>query len=146
MQTFLPIADFVESAKCLDYRRLGKQRVEASQLLATLGYEMHRPNGQLFKSTHENHPCVSMGRGYEEALLQYRNVIIQEWMDRGYNNNLDFYATNNPPSKIKMPSWFGDKKFHDSHKSNLLRKLPEWYKQFDWKVSDDLPYVWGTDA
>lgn len=33
MQTFLPYADFSMSAKCLDYRRLGKQRVEAMQIL-----------------------------------------------------------------------------------------------------------------
>ena len=28
MQTFLPYKDFGKTAKCLDYRRLGKQRVE----------------------------------------------------------------------------------------------------------------------
>ena len=33
MQTFLPYPDFVKSAQCLDYRRLGKQRVEAKQIL-----------------------------------------------------------------------------------------------------------------
>ena len=33
MQTFLPVADFVESARMLDYKRLGKQRVEGMQLL-----------------------------------------------------------------------------------------------------------------
>ncbi len=33
MQTFLPYQDFTETAKCLDYRRLGKQRVEAKRIL-----------------------------------------------------------------------------------------------------------------
>lgn len=33
MQTFLPYISFEESAACLDYRRLGKQRLEAKQLL-----------------------------------------------------------------------------------------------------------------
>ena len=33
MQTFLPYPDFVKSALVLDYRRLGKQRVEARQIL-----------------------------------------------------------------------------------------------------------------
>ena len=33
MQTFLPYDDFVLSLDCLDYRRLGKQRVESMQLL-----------------------------------------------------------------------------------------------------------------
>ena len=36
MQTFLPYSDFIKSAKCLDYRRLGKQRVEAWQIYNTL--------------------------------------------------------------------------------------------------------------
>jgi hypothetical protein len=31
---------------------------------------------------------------------------------------------------------------HDSHRSNLLRKDPQWYGQFGWTVPDDLPYVW----
>ena len=33
MQTFLPYPDFKQSAACLDYRRLGKQRVEGVQIL-----------------------------------------------------------------------------------------------------------------
>lgn len=36
MQTFLPYPSFVESAKCLDRQRLGKQRVEVLQLLKAL--------------------------------------------------------------------------------------------------------------
>ena len=36
MQTFLPYPDFTQSAKTLDYRRLGKQRVEAWQILNAL--------------------------------------------------------------------------------------------------------------
>lgn len=36
MQTFLPYEDYEESAKSLDYRRLGKQRVETYQLLKVL--------------------------------------------------------------------------------------------------------------
>lgn len=33
MQTFLPYGSFIESAKCLDYGRLGKHRVEAKQII-----------------------------------------------------------------------------------------------------------------
>ena len=36
MQSFLPIADFTETARILDPRRLGKQRVEALQILRGL--------------------------------------------------------------------------------------------------------------
>ena len=36
MQTFLPYPDFAASAAALDDRRLGKQRVEALQVLRAL--------------------------------------------------------------------------------------------------------------
>jgi len=36
VQTFLPYSDFENTVKCLDYRRLGKQRVEAMQILNCL--------------------------------------------------------------------------------------------------------------
>ena len=35
MQTFLPYPDMIKSAKALDYKRLGKQRVEAKQIIFT---------------------------------------------------------------------------------------------------------------
>jgi len=55
MQTFLPYVNFAESAKCLDYRRLGKQRVEAKQILDVL-------NGKT--TAWQNHPCVKAWKGY----------------------------------------------------------------------------------
>ena len=36
MQTFLPYPNFADSLDCLDYRRLGKQRVEAFQIINAL--------------------------------------------------------------------------------------------------------------
>ena len=63
MQTFLPTSNFAESAKYLDYRRLGKQRVEVLQLLNSF----HKPNYKGWK----NHPAREMWRGYENALVMY---------------------------------------------------------------------------
>ncbi len=51
MQTFLPYPDFKRSAKVLDYRRLGKQRVEALQILKALQVENYG---------WRNHPIVKM--------------------------------------------------------------------------------------
>ena len=59
-----------ESVKCLDYRRLGKQRVEAMQILKALGNPSYG---------WQNHPAVKMWRGYEEALKFYMNMCILEW-------------------------------------------------------------------
>jgi hypothetical protein len=44
--------------------------------------------------------------------------------------------------KIILPKWFGNKEFHNSHKSNLLRKNPEHYFEFSKEVSNDLDYIW----
>jgi hypothetical protein len=45
-----------------------------------------------------------------------------------------------------LPSWWGDDAVHASHRSNLLRKLPEHYSRFGWSEPCDLPYVWPTGA
>ena len=128
MQTFLPLPDFAESARCLDWRRLGKQRVEAFQILNTL------INGGRWK----NHPAVLMWAGYEEALASYMTACIDEWVRRGYNNNMKRINCD----RVKLPFWFGSEVFYSSHRSNLLRKNPNWYRQFGWTESDDLKYVW----
>ena len=43
-----------------------------------------------------------------------------------------------------MPRWLGDEAFHLSHRSNLVRKDPEFYRLRFGDVPDDLPYVWPT--
>ena len=61
MQTFLPHESFKKSFKLLDYRRLGKQRVEAHQILNVL---LDRTQTKGWR----NHPIVRMWEGYEDAL------------------------------------------------------------------------------
>jgi hypothetical protein len=130
MQTFLPYPDFQQSAECLDYRRLGKQRVEAVQILNAL---------RGIKKEWVNHPAVRMWRGHEPALSAYFNVIREEWIARGYNNNMEFIYTT---ESIVMPPWFGDPTFHASHRSNLLRKDPVFYGKYNWSEPPTLEYVW----
>lgn len=117
VNTFLPYADFQKTAKCLDYRRLGKQRCEARQILQTI----QNPSSKGW----QNHPAVNMWRGYEDALKLYFNVIVQEWIDRGYRNNLPLFEVDE--SKVKMPWWMSKDDFHFSHQASLCRKKPEYY-------------------
>lgn len=138
MNTFLPYSDFTESAKVLDYRRLGKQRVECYQILNTLRYG----------SRWSNHPAVLMWFGYETALCKYGYAICDEWINRGYIDNTkskilehDWHYLN-LYTLIKYPLWLGNEDFHKSHRSNLLRKYPEYYRKFWPDESDDLPYIW----
>lgn len=139
MQTFLPVADFVATSKCLDYRRLGKQRLEAMQLIKTTELLENDDYNLPAKMGWVNHPARKMWVGYLDALKLYCNVMIDEWVSRGYKNTMLKYTV---PSNIIYPTWFGDDKFHSSHRSNLLRKDNIFYSKFNWKEGPDLPYYW----
>ena len=139
VQTFLPYPSFDLSAKVLDRQRLGKQRIEAKQIYFALTRNDYG---------WQSHPAVLMWRGYEGALLRYGIAICGEWVDRGYRDQqLGFFrARFAARRKINEdPPWLGDKAFHASHRSNLLRKDPEWYGQFGWSEGPDLEYVWPVE-
>ena len=133
MQTFLPCSSYEETARVLDYRRLGKQRVEGLQIINIITTPDY-VGGWL------RHPAVNMWRGYDMALKLYVNTMIEEWTRRGFQNTMQYYDIHE--SDLRYPPWFGDPRLHDSHKSNLLRKDPAYYCQFGWNVPDDLPYFW----
>jgi hypothetical protein len=138
MQTFLPYPDFIKSLKTLDYRRLGKQRVEACQIIRIL-QAVSQPKVNL-GGGYRNHPAVKMWRGHVNALKLYYNYALDEWIDRGYNNRMEKMPIH---GRIVFPKWFGNDKFHAAHRSNLLRKNPVYYGQFNWQEKPDLPYLWG---
>ena len=137
MQTFLPYSDFTESAKVLDNKRLGKQRVETMQIM-----------NAILKPGHgwRNHPAVKMWRGHENTLFQYQIAICSEWTSRGYNDTClektrVILAGSITPCD-DTPEWLGNKDLHLSHRSNLVRKLPDFYVPKFGYIPDDLPYVW----
>jgi hypothetical protein len=149
MQSFLPYPEFVRTAAVLDPRRLGKQRVEALQLLRGLvvpGYGWR------------HHPAVKMWAGYEEALVRYGLDICFAWTATErpdtcaatLRSDLAQYCEisevrEQPQLKAagELPPWLGDPDFHRSHRSALLRKDPEYYGPlFD--EPPDLPYVWPS--
>lgn len=133
MQTFLPYSDFRKTAQVLDYKRLGKQRVEAMQLL---------------KGDWPHHPASKMWRGYEFTLTNYAIIICDEWILRGYKDTCKvkilriFRDKYYGRCKTSSPKWLGDPKFHLSHQSNLVRKNPEYYQKFFPDVKGGLPYIW----
>lgn len=139
MQTFLPYSSYAESARVLDYRRLGKQRVECKQILLA----MSKTEGGW-----RNHPATRMWRNHEIELCWYALAMCDEWLARGYNDTLspffttaymDFMADGRNEAP---PAWLGDDAFHASHRSNLLRKDPTFYGQYRWTEPQDLPYIW----
>ncbi|MDR7301812.1 MSMEG_6728 family protein [Haloactinomyces albus] len=150
MQTFLPCPDFAATARILDPRRLGKQRVEALQVLRALtiaGYGWR------------HHPAANMWAGYEEALTRYGIEICRVWCSTGRSDTcasslredlaratgLTTVRTQDSLATAgELPPWLGDPGFHRSHRSALLRKDPEHYRRWFTDVPSDLDYVWPT--
>ena len=77
MQTFLPYADFDRSARTLDAKRLGKQRVEAIQVVRAVTWSGYG---------WAHHPAALMWRGYEEALGRYGLEICRRWCNLGHDD------------------------------------------------------------
>jgi len=141
MMTFLPYSDFKKSARCLDYKRLGKQRVEAYQILNCL---------LIKESRWHNHPAVLMWKNHEASLCLYTLAMISEWTNRGYKDSLRMKIWNlyaiaiKKDNKQTVPNWLGTRNFHLSHQSNLVRKFPEHYRKYFPSVPDNLEYYWPS--
>jgi len=147
VQTFLPYADFERSARSLDLKRLGKQRVETLQVVRALtrpGYGW------------ANHPAVLMWKGFEEALGRYGLTCCQAWTELGLGDtcaltistDLRAAGVGRIRTQLKLaaagalPFWLGDEAVHRSHQSALLRKDQKHYRPLFPDIPDDLPYVW----
>lgn len=145
MQTFLPYADFEASARALDQRRLGKQRVECIQIVRGLTVPDY---------AWRHHPAVKMWRGHLEALGCYSFVVCDVWTEAGRNDTCrDTIAADLATAGVEhvrtqdelralglLPSWLGDEAFHLPHRSSLVRKDPEHYEALFPDVPADLPY------
>lgn len=142
MQTFLPFSDFDRSVQCLDKRRAWKQVVEADQILDVL---LGKPNKNGKPRTGwMNHPAVVMWRGYENALTVYRNCALQVCLTQHRINTSKVLAD---VGTVVYPAWIGSQPFHDSHKSNLLRKDFDFYiSKFDGFCDPSLPYIWPVQS
>ena len=148
MQTFLThwhedaLTVFRVTAKELDWQRLGKQRVEALQIINTIT-RSHDAHSQDARIGWVNHPAVRMWRERETLpiLWLYHDVMIQEWIDRGYRNNMAFMRGTDQYWFPKTPAWITPELVR-SHQSNLIRKKPEHYRRLWPDVPDDLPYIW----
>src|SRR3954447_10783586 len=148
MQTFLPYADFERTARSLDQRRLGKQRVEAMQLLNALTVPGHG---------WRHHPAAHMWRGDEEALVRYCLEVGKVWCELGHADTVATKIADALHERLgvdrvreqdeladagDLPPWLGDEAVHRSHRSALLRKDPAFYARIFGDEPDDLDYVW----
>ena len=147
MITFLPFSDFKQTARCLDQKRLGKQRLEALWIVKSL---IMTPDDNVNKQ-----PAYQMWAGYENALLCYGQVMCWEWRNRGYEDNqlmefvkFDYRITSNSQyddSLIKLPHWltgpYERELVLNSHRSQLLWKNYAHYKSFFIKEGIDIKKI-----
>jgi hypothetical protein len=148
VQTFVPYADFEESASVLDNKRLNKQLLEGRQILSILASK--KTSGAWV-----NHPAVKMWRDCEMPLYDYLFAVKNECVSRGiqteknWNAIVEIHKDSLYSHSInKLPEWWEDERVHQSHRNNLYIKDPEYYAEF---VNDDrvtccerCNYFWPT--
>lgn len=141
MQTYLPFADFLWSARCLDDRTLSNQRIQNHDIMRAL----------LTGEDHLEDPAVLMWWGHEKALLAYHQAVCNEWVNnRGRVDawwdatRLLFLEYNKEPTKLPMilPIWLGNPDFHISHQSDLLRRDEEHYRPWFPGIRTDHIPMW----
>ena len=100
----------------------------------------------------KNHPATKMWRGFTAGLVAYGLAVCEEWTRRGRADAvgttlLEFTGGRRQDvAELRragaLPPWLGLEELHVSHRSALVRKLPEHYRRYFPDVPDDLPYVW----
>jgi len=133
LQTFFPVRSFRESAKILDRKRLGKQRVEAYQILNII---TNKTTSKAWRS----HPAVKMWESKPDHLKWYLTEMILEWKRRGYKNNMVYYTQDSngnlvecPPEEdpvFNLPELTLPESFHKSHRIALLKKDFQYYIKY----------------
>lgn len=151
MQTFFTHENPKHTAKILDYKRLGKQRLETKQILTAIRQKKSGDIYMIDKNGRErlrgwiNHPCTDMWFDYEDYLCYYGYIMCKEWIRRGYNDSLKPFFKENMTAtsydSMEKPSWVACNKLHTSHRSNLLVKNYDYYRNY-FNVPLGIEYVW----
>jgi hypothetical protein len=154
MQTFIPYRNCAQSARVLDNKRLGKQRVECLQIINSLcgvrgsaGQQV--PVGPKDR-TWLHHPASQMWRHNLPALTFYGLIVCKEWRNRGFNDSLLPHFNQllqeliDSGHEITWPEWWGDPDVHHSHQANLVRKDPKFYTPIFGDIEPMDEYIWPT--
>lgn len=146
VNTFLPYPSLEATARALDFRRLGKQRVEAWQIWQVLGKaeQVYPPPPALGASSWSTkrqwmsdasqrwkaqtgarlgwamHPAVLLWVGYRDALGLYYNAMLAGWAQRG-GRNITLQPVDVPPQTV-LPPWAASSRVHNAFRWQLLRK------------------------
>lgn len=136
MNVFVPYANPLETAKCLDRLRLNKQVIECSQILNAID-----GTGKGWF----NHPVTKMYKPYRDWLVLYA-CCLQAYQIESKNANTTFYTSNlysKRADNMRPPFLTSD--FCDQHKRRLFTKNPEHYKQFEEYGTSDENWYFDND-
>lgn len=117
MQIFIPYSSPIETAKCLDKKRLNKQIIECQQILNVFnGTSLAWKNHPVTKMYANNADWVEL---YRDCLLEYRN------------GNIDEAVTKSMLADQIKPAFLHNQALLDQHKKRLYTKDQNKYKQFE---------------
>jgi hypothetical protein len=85
-----------------------------------------------------------MWRGHVDALKLYYNTIVEEWIKRGFKNNMKLYKIS---PYVEAPWFVKNPNVNYSHQASLIRKYPDYYGKIFTPppVFLDYKYIWPSD-
>ena len=142
---------------------MGKQRVEAAQIINILEY--YDEHGEMPEAGWTNHKATQMWKGHTKALKHYFNETVKFWIKRGFKNNYELYEDveceiincefdgttaifEKDADENTFPLWFSFPPFHYSHRAALYMKDPNYYSDFFSKNIERYignGYLWPAD-
>lgn len=134
--TFVTCSDPRIVAKHLSDLNLGKQRVEAVQILNIL---LKPDSGGAWSQ----HPIAKAWQGHTNGLKYYINCMIDEFEARGKNNNMERQVYDD--KSIVLPWWFGWERLHMNHRAILSIKNPWHYNSTLFEINPEYlsyGYIW----
>jgi len=137
---FHPFGSAEESVSSLDNARLGKQRLEAKQIILNIE-AAERGEKRGFTS----HPASRAYEGHLNYLKYYYNLTLEEWARRGMKNTMAPFEVESP---VEVP-WFAEcvpRMMAD--RAALIRKYPAWYLPIFGPVDPlymELGYLWVSN-
>jgi hypothetical protein len=130
-------SDYSASAKSLDNKRIGKQRVETYQILRALLGE---------SKGWTRHPATLMWKGHEFQLYEYQSAICTEWSRRGFKDTVmestkKLIMEKGLRPTYNAPDWTSIPALAITHRANLYLKDPIHYAKFEDEAKVFADYV-----
>lgn len=114
-----------------------------SGLVRTVSIDEFLPPGwRVLGDGLRKHPVLTLWHTYIPALCEYINAHIEEWIDRGYKNNMVMYDIN--PDDLEYPPWVNNPEFHRRMKARLREKETQGIKDYTEGVRKTRVDIWYT--